>query len=322
MLKNLIQRLADFFLSGSNRSVITICFFMSMLFWFLIKFSKKYTYYITYPIEYINHPIDKYLKDGFVSDLKIKVNGYGFNFFKDIFSDRGLSVDASELQRLSDNTYFWLSQSKLSDLTLDLNGFSILEIDPDTLFLSYSNKTKKSVKVEVPLNLNFRENYEQYGAFKISPNTIDVYGPSHILDTVARVYTNILSQDDINQNINSTLNVKLPNKLLSTRNLEINFSQDVARFTQITKYIPIKLKNVPKGIEVRIKPSEVELSYWIALKDVDKVKSSDFTLYCDYNEIAMTENAILNVFMIESKVPSVAQKVKYHPSTIEFIKLN
>ena len=82
------------------------------------------------------------------------------------------------------------------------------------------------------------------------------------------------------------------------------------------------MKNVPKGIELRIKPSEVELSYWIALKDVDKVKSSDFTLYCDYNEIAMTENAILNVFMKESKVPSVAQKVKYHPSTIEFIKLN
>ena len=73
---------------------------------------------------------------------------------------------------------------------------------------------------------------------------------------------------------------------------------------------------------LRIKPSEVELSYWVAMQDVDKINSSDFVIYCDYNEVDMTENAILNVFIDESKTPSVVQKVKYHPSTVEFIKLN
>ena len=57
MFKNLIQKVLDFFISGSNRSVITICFLMSLLFWFLIKFSKDYTYYVDYPIELINLPI-------------------------------------------------------------------------------------------------------------------------------------------------------------------------------------------------------------------------------------------------------------------------
>ena len=67
---------------------------------------------------------------------------------------------------------------------------------------------------------------------------------------------------------------------------------------------------------------EVELSYWVAMQDVDKINASDFVIYCDYNEVDMTENAILNVFMDESKTPSIVQKVKYHPSTVEFIKLN
>ena len=254
MFKNLIQKVLDFFISGSNRSVIAICFLMSLLFWFLIKFSKEYTYYVDYPIE--------------------------------------------------------------------LNGFSILEIDPDTLFLNFSNKTKKSVQVKVPQNLNFRENYEQYGSFKISPNTVDVFGPSHILDTLYFVYTNVLNQNDIVQSINSTLKIQLPNKLLSTKDSEINVIQEVARFTQISKRIPIKLKNVPKGKELRIKPAEVELSYWVAMKDVDKINASDFVIYCDYNEVDMTDNAILNVFIDESKTPSIVQKVKYHPSTVEFIKLN
>ena len=322
MFKNLIQKVLDFFISGSNRSVISICFLMSLLFWFLIKFSKEYTYYVEYPIEFINQPIDKYWKDEPISNLKVKVNGFGFNFLKETFSNRLLKVDVSKLQRTNSNTYFWLSQSERSNIAIELNGFSILEIEPDTLFLNFSKKTKKSVQVKVPLDLNFRENYEQYGSFKISPNTIDVFGPSHILDTLSFVYTNVLSQNDVVQSINSTLKIQLPNKLLSTKDLNINVIQEVARFTQISRLIPIKLENVPKDKELRIKPAEVELSYWVAMHDVDKINSSDFVIYCDYNEVDMTENAILNVFIDESKTPSVVQKVKYHPSTVEFIKLN
>ena len=322
MFKNLIQKVIHFFISGSNRSVIAICFLMSLLFWFLIKFSKEYTYYVDYPIKLINLPVDKYLKDEPLSDLKVKVNGYGFNFFKETFSNRKLKVDVSKLQRNSSNTYFWPTQSEKSNMAIELNGFSIMEIYPDTLFLNFSNKTKKSVKVKVPLNLNFRENYEQYGSFKISPSTIDVFGPSHILDTLSFVNTNVLNQNDIFQNITSTLKIQLPDKLLSTKDFGVNVSQEVARFTQINRPIPIKLRNVPKGKELIIKPAEVELSYWIALQDVDKINVTDFVIYCDYNEVAMTENAILNVFMDEDKTPSIVQKVKYHPSTVEFIKLN
>ena len=149
-----------------------------------------------------------------------------------------------------------------------------------------------------------------------------MYGPSHILDTLSFVYTNVLNQNDIVQSINSTLKIQLPNKLLSTKDSDINFIQEVARFTQISRLIPIKLRNVPKGKELIIKPAEVELSYWIAMQDVDKINVSDFVIYCDYNEVDMTENDILNVFIDESKTPSIVQKVKYHPSTVEFIKLN
>ena len=322
MFKNTIQKFLNFFISRSNRSVITICFLMSLLFWFLIKFSKEYTYYVDYPIELINQPIDNYWKDEPLSNLKVKVNGYGFNFLKETFSSRLLKVDVSKLQRTNSNTYFWLSQSERSNIAIELNGFSILEIDPDTLFLNFSKKTKKSVQVKVPLNLNFRENYEQYGSFKISPNTVDVFGPSHILDTLSFVYTDVLNQNDIVQSINSNLKIQLPNKLLSTKDSDINVIQEVARFTQISKMIPIKLKNVPKRKELIIKPSEVELSYWIAMQDVDKINVSDFLIYCDYNEVYMTDNAILNVFIDESKTPSIVQKVKYHPSTVEFIILN
>jgi len=323
MLKSIFRKIVEFFRSGSDRSVIAICFLLSTLFWFLIKFSKEYTYYIDYPVEFVNQPVDKYLKDPPISDLKVKVDGFGFNFLKEVFSSREIEIDVSKLQKqTSSTTYFWLSQYERSNIAKELAGFSILEIDPDTLFLRFSNKTKKTVEVKVPLNLSFRENYVQHGAFKMTPSSIEVYGPAHILDTLSCVYTNALIQEDVIDDIDVSMYVVLPHQLLSIRDKEIKVSQDVERFTQINQVIPIKSRNVPRGKELRIKPAQVELSYWVAMQDVKKVKASDFEAYCDYNEVAMTESAVLNVFLDDDKTPSIVQRVKYHPSTIEFIKMN
>ena len=55
-------------------------------------------------------------------------------------------MDVSKLQRTNSNTYFWLSQSERSNIAIELNGFSILEIDPDTLFLNFSKRQKRVSK--------------------------------------------------------------------------------------------------------------------------------------------------------------------------------
>ena len=321
MLKSNFQKIVEFYRSGSNRSVIAICFLLSTLFWFLIKFSKKYTYYLDYPVEFVNKPIDKYLKDTPISELKVKVDGFGFNFLKEVFSSRKIELDVSKLQKQASSTYFWLSHSERSSIAKELAGFSILEIDPDTLFLRFSNKTKKTVKVKVPLDLSFRENYVSYGDFKVTPSSIEVFGPSHILDTLSCVSTNALIQKDISNDIDVSLNVVLPHQLLSVRDKQIKVSQDIERFTQINKQIPIKSRNVPKGKELRIKPAQVELSYWVAMQDVNKIKATDFEVYCDYNEVSMTESGVLNVFVDDDKTPSIVRRVKHHPTTIELINI-
>ena len=321
MLKSVFRKIVEFYWSGSDRSVIAICFLLSTLFWFLIKFSKEYTYYIDYPVEFVNQPVDKYLKDAPISELKVKVDGFGFNFLKEVFSSRKIDLDVSKLQKQTSSTYFWLSQSERSSIAKELAGFSILEIDPDTLFLRFSNKTKKTVKVKVPLDLSFRENYVSYGDFKVNPSSIEIFGPSHILDTLSFVYTNALIQKDIINDIDVSMNVVLPHQLISIRDKEIKVSQNVERFTQINKQIPIKSRNVPKGKELRIKPAQVELSYWVAMQDVNKVKATDFEVYCDYNEVSMTESGVLNVFVDDDKTPSIVQRVKHHPTTIEFINI-
>ena len=38
--------------------------------------------------------------------------------------------------------------------------------------------------------------------------------------------------------------------------------------------------------------------------------------------LAMTERKILNIFLDENKKPSIVQRVKFHPATVEFVKKN
>lgn len=323
MIERTFYKIIDFLRSGSHRSVIVICFLMSTLFWFLIKFSKEYTYYIDYPVAYINQPIDKYLKEEPLSEVKVKVSGFGFAFLKETFSSRTVEIDVQKLQRQGSGvTYFSPSQTLRPEIARELNGFSVLDIEPDTLFLNFSNKTRAVLEVRVPLDLSFRENYVEYGDFKLSPDKIEVFGPAHLLDSLTTLSTNVLKRDDVSTNIDVRLQAVLPNPLLTARNTEVHVRQDVARFTEIYKKVPIRLRNVPKGKELVIIPPEVELSYWIAMKDVAKVKATDFVIYCDYDEISMTQRKILNVFLDEDQKPSIVQRVKFHPSTVEFVKKN
>jgi len=320
MLKNIFKRIKDFFTSGSERSVVTICFLLSTLFWVLIKFSKEYTYYIDYPIEFVNQPIEKYLKEKPLASLKIKVKGFGFNFLKETFTSRNMNLDVSKLAyHTPKESYYWLTESNLSEMAVKLNGFSIIEIEPDTLFLTYSNKTKKTLEIKVPLELEFRENYIPYSSLKIEPSKIDVFGPSHLIDTLSAIYTEPLVAYDVIEDIDKQLQLVFTDKLISSRETEISVHMDVERFTQINKVIPIRHKNFPKRSTLSLKPSEVELSFWIAMQDVDKVSDSDFYIYCDYNEVLKTNSTVLNVFLDKEKYPSIVKRVKYSPTTIEFV---
>jgi len=319
-LNHIFKSILTFFNSGSERSVVVICFLLSTLFWVLIKFSKEYTYYIDYPVEFVNQPVEKYLKEKPTSSLKIKVKGFGFNFLKEVFTRRSIAVNVSKLAyQNSKASYYWITENNLPDIAIQLSGFSILEIEPDSLFLNYSNKTKKSVTVQVPSELEFRENYRPYSSLEITPNKIDIYGPSHLIDTLTTVFTKPLFAKDVVDDINQKLNIVFPDELISSRDIQVNVKQEVERFTQINKVIPIQLKNLPEGMSPYMKPSEVELSFWIAMQDVDKVSDADFYIFCDYNEVLKTNSSVLNVFIDRAKYPTIVKRVKYSPTTIEFI---
>ena len=323
MFKKALYKFNQFILSGTNRSVFVICFLMSSLFWCLIKFSNEYTYYLNYHIEFVNTPIDKFLNEDNANILKVKVNGFGFSFLRQFFKSSTLQVDFFRLQRQGNSSsYFWLSQFENENLTQDLDTFSILEINPDTLFFNFSSKTKRVVKVKVPTDFNYRETYAEYGEFHISPSFINIYGPSHLVDTIIFVYSEKSVKTNVTNDIEEVLPLYLPNKLISSDVKEVQIIQQVARFTQKTLSVPIDFKNVPIGKKLKIKPDMVKLSFWVALQDIDKVNSSDFKIYCDYNESEMTESNVLNVFLDTKKIPSIVQRVKFHPSTIEFIKMN
>ena len=87
--KDLLRQILTFFYSGSETSVIAICFLLSTLFWVLIKFSKEYTYYIDYPIDYVDLPLDKYFKDEPVDNLQIKVKGFLPKKIKENYKKKG-----------------------------------------------------------------------------------------------------------------------------------------------------------------------------------------------------------------------------------------
>jgi len=195
-----------------------------------------------------------------------------------------------------------------------------LDIEPDTVFFKFSQKIKRIIPIRVPLDINYAENYVPYRALRVNPAEIEVFGPSHILDTLTALSTDVLIASGLKSSIQKQLPILFPHDLLSATIKEVEVMQEVARFTEMTITVPIKIKNLPRGKRLKLMDKTVQLSYWVVMQDRDKVKASDFSVYCDYNEVKMTDKAFLNVFV--EKEPSIVKSVRLTPETVEFIRIN
>ena len=80
---------------------------------------------------------------------------------------------------------------------------------------------------------------------------------------------------------------------------------------------PVRLINVPKGLQVKIFPDRVTAKYLVALSMYDKVKPDMFSVIADASESSSGSGDKLDVRVISS--PSFVRSVTWQPLRVDFI---
>jgi hypothetical protein len=90
----------------------------------------------------------------------------------------------------------------------------------------------------------------------------------------------------------------------------------VEKFTEGHLKVPVEVINIPDSIRIKYFPKIVTVSYYTSLTNYKSVKTTDFKIECDFNEIRNNQSYLLPKIV---KVPAEVRNVKINLKQIEFI---
>ncbi len=292
----------------------------SILIWLLITLSKKYTATLTLPVKYTNIPQDKLLQKEPIKNIDLIVKSSGFNILKSRFGNRTIAIKASNLKKKYSNKFYLLAKNQKNNIQKQLrSGIELQEIDVDTIFLEIGTLTSKKVPLKPNLEISYHIGYDILEAAKIKPDSLLISGPEAQIAAVKSINLELLKLEDVKANFSEKVKIILPK---NAKNIRIaskytTISGRVEKFTEGTITVPIKIKNLPKGVELTMLNKTVEVVFVVGLSNFNKIDKNFFEVICDYT-ISKENNLGYLVPKIDVK-SNLIKSYKIIPNKIDFL---
>jgi hypothetical protein len=307
--------------------VFLICFFISSLFWILIKLSREYTEVQQYTVVYTNIPHGKVVVNSPDSLFTLNLKSKGFKIFLNMIflKPHSISVDIASLikKRNNSNEDYYIATANLCNVIGKQIHYpnNVISVTPDTVYFRLEKVFSKKLPVKIKLNLTCAQQYEFADSMRIEPDSVLASGPFSVIDTIKFVETT--PQTLSNLSSNQALSLEFMNKY-NDCNLTIfptaaKVFIPVEKFTEATIELPIDIENNTNNYNVRTFPEKVKVTYIVSFNNFKKVKPDMFTVVADISESYSAKSKKLKVDVV--KFPSYVKIRKIDPEKIEYIIL-
>lgn len=314
------ERIRNFLHSSQCREFLFFLFFVfiASTFWVLQALNETYETEIQIPLRVKNVPDDVMVTGELPQYVELLVQDKGtvlVNYkwgqgfvplvldFED-FRQRGphIRILASEFQK------------KLTgQLAVSTN---LLDVNPDTLELIYTQGKAKKVPVRIAGQVSAAK---QYYITKrvIKPDTVLVYAPQSILDTLDVVYTKPVHWDDISDSIRRSVPLSpiKGGKLLPSK-VDVSVHADI--FTEKTVSVPIMGVGFPDNRQLKTFPSKVDVTFQVGMQLFKQVTADDLTIEVYYDDL-MREPRSEKCQLKLKTIPVGVSHVRLHPESVEYL---
>ncbi len=319
-----VSKIKELLLSlKSNRDLLVFVVFLllSTGLWFLNALRKDFVTTIEYPVRYNDFPDDFILLGDPQTQVQLKIRSLGYNLlpyhFGKIISPENLKVSGfKRIHKGNAEGAYVLTRDLKNVFTKNLtNGIDLLEIYPDTLFVLFEKKERKKVPVRFSSDLKFKPQYYQSGEILIKPDSVEVSGPSTLIDTINYVYTEKKVFEELSDSLIRNISLVSYDKLICNPG-RVVVNIPVEPFTQKEITIPLNSINVPDSLRLKCFPSEINVSFNVAVSRFNSVSASDFKAEVDFNSnISSALPDRLKVKLIS--MPEGIKNIDYSPLFVE-----
>ena len=292
--------------------------------WFLWTLEKEHTTVISSPVEFTNLPGDRVLVNELPTRIQLEVTGKGSDLLRHNWEivKSPLRIDfkalhQGELSDTGDQRIVLDLSGIITRLTSQLPDIIVNQVIPDTISFAFARMVTKMIPVIADLDLELEKQYMVRGNIVINPDSIEVAGPSTIMDTIRGIYTNTLKLKKVENTIKRNLSLVEVHEKLKLGGKRVQVEIPVEQYTEKSLEVPVNSINVPDSLHLKIFPASAKLTFRVVVSEFEAIQPENFKLNVDYSK-AMEGNPERLMIMIMHS-PEYIENVRIHPETVGYI---
>ena len=313
------KKVKDFLLAKKSREFLIFLFFMfvSFSFWLLQVLNDDYETEYTVSLRMKDVPDNVVLTSELPSNMKITLKDRG-TVLVNYSWGQGLLPLTLDFTEYSDkgNQVRIPSMSLAKKISAQLSqSTKLVAIKPDTLEFIYTKGAAKTVPVKLCGTITPERQYYVSDTI-FSPDSVRVYAPKAILDTITAAYTKTVDFEGVSDTVRKRVSIApVKGARFIPDYSDLTLKVDV--YAEKTVDVPVVGVNFPHDKVLRTFPSKVKVTFQIGLSRFMEVDADDFQVVVDYNDLQNEGGDKCRLQLKE--MPKGVNHVRVNPKKMDYI---
>lgn len=267
--------------------VFLFFFVVSSGFWLLQTLNETFETEISVPLALKNVPENVHITTDLPSQVHITIRDKGttlLHFFRYTVQN-AIEVDFEKYDAGLTNARVQVPVVDVQRLIQNQLGVTshIISVRPDTLEYFYNRGVARKLPVKVCGSISASpQNYIQ--AMSLSEDSVMVYAPNSVLDTMRHAYTQAVNLSGLKENVTLDLLFRRMKGVEYEPN-NVQMTAYVGYYAEKTVEVPIIGLNFPGDKELRTFPSKAKVTFRVESGQYQRITADNFVLAITYEEL-------------------------------------
>ena len=312
------RKIRDFLLSENSRKVLIFLFFflISSGFWLLQTLKNNFEVELVIPVKLRNIPNDVILTAEPASELHIVVKDKGTTLLNYFWGQSFHPISLNFVDYQNRGSHVIIKSAELESRILSQLSTStrLISIKPDIDYI-YSEGFSKRVPVRFRGRINTSRQYYLTDTI-ISPDSVLVYAPPSIIESIKCVYTKTTLLDGVSDTVRQGVQlVAIKGAKFVPASVNLTFPVDV--LTEKTLDVPLRGINFPPNKSLRTFPSKVKVTFQVGLSRFKSVRPDAFIFDISYEDLM--KNGSEKYKLKLKSIPAGVSYVRIVPDQVDFL---
>jgi YbbR domain-containing protein len=299
-----------------KQSFIVLSFlFLSLILWSAVTFSGEFVINIRLPLQVSSTNIDLSIDEEIPSEVRLKIKSSGWNLLRTrLDKSKKVIIDLNQYQN---NSIIQLSKFNVEQFDLPPN-IEILDVKPETIFLTLKKSFDKKIKVVPNLKLTFKKDHAIVSPISVVPSEITIRGSINNLSKIDSIYTEEIIYDNLSENfeITTTLQDTLTNTIIYEKvPIKVNFRVEQIADKEF-EAIPLGLNNPSDGRYVVVIPNMIDVKLRGGIKILTELTNDSIKAFVDLSNVNLDSTITIKPSVI---VPLGTELVETSPTHVNLI---